>query len=102
MNTVYSRRRTPRQIKTLPLTGVITSSTTTIQVSNLRATSPSAGTIRGSFDQIWSSTGLAGTGRLTCVIRNITRTSGAPTFAGRLMTEASSLEDMIRRALSRF
>ena len=64
----------------LPLTG---SSTTAdglvIQMQNLRATSPSPGTMKGSFDQVWSLPGASGTGRLACDIRDVTRTSGAPT-----------------------
>jgi hypothetical protein len=64
----------------LPLTG---SSTTAdglvIQMQNLRATSPSPGTMKGSFDQVWGLPGATGTGRLACEIRDVTRTSGAPT-----------------------
>ena len=64
----------------LALTG---SSTTAdglvIQMQNLRATSPSPGTMKGSFDQVWSLPGASGTGRLACDIRDVTRTSGAPT-----------------------
>jgi len=89
----------------LPLSGIINSGTSTVQLSNLRATSPSAGTMRGSFDQIWSSSALSGTGRLMADIRDVTRTSGAPSFTGRASGTPPigySLEEMIRGALARF
>jgi hypothetical protein len=88
----------------LPLSGtVITSGNTTIvQLSNLRATSPSAGTMKGGFDQIWSSTTLTGTGRLSCDIRDVTRTSGAPVVALQRSRELYSLDQMMRAALDRF
>jgi hypothetical protein len=86
----------------LPLTGTINNGATVVQLSNLRATSPSAGTMRGGFDQIWSSAGLPGTGRLSCDIRDVTRTSGAPTLTGRAQSGQSySLTDTIRGALAR-
>lgn len=89
----------------LPLTGTIVSGTSTVQLSNLRATSPSAGTMRGSFDQIWSSSTLTGTGRLASDIRDVTRTSGAPSLAGGASGTPQagySLEAMIRGVLGRF
>ena len=64
----------------LPLTGVITIGDVTIQLQNLRATSPSAGTMKGQFDQVWSMSSESGTGRLACDIRDVTRTSGVPTM----------------------
>jgi len=65
----------------LPLTGSFTNSDgLTIQLQNLRATSPSPGTMKGSFDQVWSVAGAVGTGRLVCDIRDVTRTSGAPSL----------------------
>jgi hypothetical protein len=86
----------------LPLTGTINSNSNTIQLSNLRATSPSAGTMRGTFDQTWGSSGLTGTGRLSCDIRDVTRTSGAPTLAGHGALAPRTLADLIRGALERF
>lgn len=84
----------------LPLTG---SSTTAdglvIQVQNLRATSPSPGTMKGPFDQVWALPGAAGTGRLVCEIRDVTRTSGAPTVryvAPGANAPALTLEQAIR------
>ena len=84
----------------LPLTGSFTNSDgLTVQLQNLRATSPSPGTMKGSFDQVWSVAGAAGTGRLVCEIRDVTRTSGAPTI--RFLppdahAPALTLEQMIR------
>lgn len=86
----------------LPLSGSLTSGSNTIQLSNLRATSPAAGTMRGSFDQIWSSTVTTGTGRLSCDIRALTRTSGAPSLSPQRTHDPLSLEDVIRAALVRF
>jgi len=64
----------------LPLTGVITIGDVTIQLQTLRATSPSVGAMKGQFNQVWSISGVSGTGRLACDIRDVTRTSGAPTM----------------------
>ena len=65
----------------LPLTGNSTTADgLVIQLQNLRATSPSPGTMKGPFDQVWSFPGASGTGRLVCDIRDVTRTSGAPTI----------------------
>lgn len=84
----------------LPLAGTAFEGTSTVRLQSLRATSPSAGTMNGTFDQEWSSTTLSGTGRLSCRIRSVTRTSGAPAlFAS--PTAALSLEDAIRSVLKR-
>jgi len=85
----------------LPLSGTITSGTSTVQLSNLRATSASAGTMKGAFDQIWSSTTLSGTGRLACDIRDLTRTSGAPGVSSQRARDPYSLEQMLRAVLDR-
>lgn len=84
----------------LPLTGSSTNSDgLTIQLQNLRATSPSPGTMKGSFDQVWSVAGALGTGRLVCDIRDVTRTSGAPTLRSLLPDPNApvlTLEQIIR------
>ena len=86
----------------LPLSGTIVSGNNTVQLQNLRATSPSPGTMEGTFDQVWGSTVLTGTGRLSCVIRDVTRTSGAPTFFSRPSgVSGLNLEDLIRAAQQR-
>jgi len=84
----------------LPLIGSFKSSDgVTVQLQNLRATSPSPGTMKGAFDQVWSFTGAVGTGRLVCEIRDVTRTSGAPSLRSLLPdpnAPALTLEQMIR------
>jgi hypothetical protein len=84
----------------LPLTGTFTNSDgLTVQVQNLRATSPSPGTMKGAFDQVWGVAGASGTGRLICDIRDVTRTSGAPTLRSLLpdpRTPALTLEQAIK------
>lgn len=84
----------------LPLTGTFSSSNGTIQMSNARLESTTAGTITGRFDQTWSVSGASGFGILSCEIRNVTRTSGGPTFGlSAPAMENLSLEEMIRRVL---
>lgn len=86
----------------LPLNGTIVSDIITIQLQNLRATSPSAGTMKGQFDQVWGATGYTGTGRLSCDIRDVTRTSGAPVFFSRPSgIPVLTLEDAIRAVVQR-
>lgn len=88
----------------LPLTGGIEQGNTAVVLQNMRAESPSPGTMKGDFDQVWSSTSLSGTGRLICEIRDVTRTSGAPTlmFLSQPETAAApTLEDMVRAVLRR-
>jgi hypothetical protein len=84
----------------LPMAGSLTGSESiTVQLQNLRATSPSPGTMKGQFDQVWGYPGASGTGRLACDIRDLTRTSGAPTIRF-LSPDASApaltLEQVIR------
>lgn len=88
----------------LPLTGAIVEGETTVLLQNMRAESPTPGTMKGGFDQVWASTSLSGTGRLICEIRDVTRLSGAPalTFFSRPETAApAKLEDLIRAVLAR-
>jgi len=84
----------------LAITGVFTgtsgSTTVTINLQNVRFDSPTAGTITGDFDQSWSVTGASGFGIISCSVRNITRSSGGPTFFARPGEEAS-LAEIIRR-----
>jgi hypothetical protein len=82
----------------LPLSGTITSGDVVIQLQNARLTSPSPGTIKGEFDQVWASTALTGTGRLMCDIRDITRSSGAPAASALARGDANaalSLEELV-------
>lgn len=84
----------------LPLTGTHTSSNVTILLQNARLESGTAGTITGAFDQSWSVSGASGFAILSCEVRNLTRTSGGPTFG--LTTphsEVVTLEETIRRVL---
>ena len=83
----------------LPLTGLFTSSNGTIRLDNARLESATAGTITGRFDQTWTISGATGFGILSCEIRNLTRTSGGPTFLAPASTENVTIEEMIRRAL---
>lgn len=84
----------------LPLTGTYSSSSGTIRIDNARLDSFSAGTISGTFDQTWSVSGASGFGILSCDIRNVTRTSGGPTFGFTAPSmEDVTLEEMIRRVL---
>lgn len=84
----------------LPLTGLFTSSNGTIRLDNARLESATAGTISGRFDQTWSISGASGFGILSCEIRNLTRTSGGPTFVlAPASMENVSIEEMIRRVL---
>ena len=86
----------------LPLSGTIVEGSNTVQLQNLRATSPSAGTMKGQFDQVWGNSTFTGTGRLSCDIRNVTRTSGAPTFLARANEPPIvSMEDLFRAVLRR-
>jgi len=88
----------------LPLTGVVNDDDITIQLQNLRATSPSAGTMKGQFDQVWSGAGASGTGRLVCEIRDVTRMSGAPTlrfFSHGAGSPGLTLEELIKAVLRR-
>lgn len=64
----------------LPITGTTAGQTgsTTIVLDNARWRSDTAGTITGSFDQTWGTSGLSGFGRFNCQIRAMTRTSGGP------------------------
>jgi hypothetical protein len=84
----------------LPLTGSMTTSENlTVQLQNLRATSPSPGTMKGQFDQVWAYPGASGTGRLACDIRDLTRTSGAPTIrflSPDAQAPALTLEQVVR------
>jgi hypothetical protein len=88
---------------TLPLTGIITSEEVTIRLDNARLESATAGTITGRFDQTWAVAGASGFAILSCEIRNVTRTSGGPTF-GLLAppSPGASLEELIRRTLQKF
>jgi hypothetical protein len=84
----------------LPLTGVFSSSNGSIRLENARLESPTAGTITGRFDQTWTVSGASGFGILSCEIRNVTRTSGGPTFGlSAPALENLTLEEMIRRVL---
>ena len=88
----------------LPLTGVISYEGLVIQLQNLRATSPSAGTMKGQFDQVWGAPDASGTGRLVCDIRDVTRMSGAPTmrsFSQGAGSPALTLEQAIAAVLRR-
>jgi hypothetical protein len=89
---------------TLPIAGRIDSGSNTILLENLRASSSAPGTIQGRFDQVWGHTALAGTGRLTCEIRDVTRTSGGPAFTMFSRPEGLpelDLESMIRAVFVR-
>ena len=86
----------------LPLSGTIVEGNNTIQLQNLRATSPSAGTMKGQFDQVWGNSTFTGTGRLSCDIRNVTRTSGAPAFLSHAEPPPIvGLDDLFRAVLRR-
>lgn len=87
----------------LPLTGLHTSSNGNIRLDNARLESGTAGTITGSFDQTWGVSGASGFGILSCEIRNVTRTSGAPTFGlAAPSIEKVTFEEMIRRVLRKY
>jgi hypothetical protein len=88
----------------LPLTGTYTSSSGgTIRLDNARLESGTAGAITGSFDQTWGVSGASGFGILSCEVRNLTRTSGGPTFGFSAPSiENVSFEEMIRRALRKY
>jgi hypothetical protein len=59
--------------------GVSNGITTNVDLSNARFDSVQAGTITGTFDQVWSQpNGLAGSATYSCAIRLMTRTSGGP------------------------
>lgn len=81
---------------TLALTGKAVEEDLTIGLENFRAESPSPGTLKGRFDQVWTVNGASGTGRLFCDIRDVTRTSGAPTLAPRFFDKPHSLGEAVR------
>jgi hypothetical protein len=84
----------------LPLTGLYAGSSGSVALQNARLESPTAGTMTGNFDQSWSISGASGFGILSCVIRNVTRTSGGPTLFQRPgEVNDISFDQMIRRAL---
>jgi len=85
----------------LPLTGRSLQNTTTINLENLRAESPTPGTMTGRFEQTWGDTTLSGHGRLTCDIRSVTRQSGGPTLFIRPSVAGLSIEELIRAVARR-
>ncbi|MEX2663566.1 MAG: Ig-like domain-containing protein [Vicinamibacterales bacterium] len=82
----------------LPATGLWVSGEVTVRIENTRLESPSAGTMAGTFDQIWTVAGTTGSGLLRSQLTNMTRTSGGPAFG---LTAPHSgpmtLDDVIRR-----
>lgn len=87
----------------LSLTGSTTMGSVIVALQNTRFDSPSAGTLTGTFDESWTVTGASGFGLLSCSVRDVTRTSGGPSF-GFLRPGAwahVTLEEAIRRALQR-
>jgi hypothetical protein len=86
----------------LPMTGSLSSGSTTVTIENLRFESPTPGVITGQFEQLWGSSGLTGWGRLYCRIETVTRTAGGPSFGLTAPgAHQMSLEEMIRRVLRR-
>lgn len=84
----------------LPLTGSLTTGDVSITINNARLESFSPGTLTGRFDQTWTVAGASGFGTLASEIRDVTRTSGGPTFGLRAPArESLSLEEAIRRVL---
>ena len=86
----------------LPATGVYVSSNVTVRIENTRLESPSAGTMTGTFDQIWTVAGTTGTGLLKSELTSMSRTSGGPAFG--LPAPSSgpmTLDEVIRRFAGR-
>jgi hypothetical protein len=86
----------------LPATGLWASGDVTVRIENTRLASPSAGTMTGTFDQIWTVAGATGSGLLRSELTNMSRTSGGPTFG---LTAPSSgpmtLDEVMRRFAGR-
>ena len=82
----------------LPISGEWDGPSGSIDIQNARLESASAGTLTGTFDQSWVLNSASGFGIISCVIRNVTRSSGGPTV---LLTapadDAPTFEQMIQR-----
>lgn len=76
---------------------------TRIAIEGMRLESSSAGVITGQYDQVWTTVGFSGSGRLTARIDSLTRESGGPSLTFRapapLLSGPSTLEDFIRLVL---
>jgi hypothetical protein len=82
----------------LPATGVYVSGDLTVRIENTRLQSPSAGTMTGTFDQVWTVGGTTGSGLLKSELTSMSRTSGGPAFG--LSAPSSgpmTLDEVIRR-----
>jgi hypothetical protein len=86
----------------LPATGLYVSGDVTVRIENSRLESPSAGTVTGTFDQVWTVGGVTGSGLLRSELRTMSRTSGGPAFG---LTAPSSgpmtLDEVMRRFAGR-
>ena len=82
------------------LTGSITplaGNSIRVSIENMRLESPTAGVIRGEYEQVWSDTTLSGTARVYARIETLTRQSGGPTFGVTAPRGGSfTLDDMLR------
>jgi hypothetical protein len=68
-----------------------------VGAENVVLSSPTAGNIQGSLEQVWSNTDFSGTLRVNARIANLTRTAGGPTLSmKRSNLDAPTLEDLIR------
>jgi hypothetical protein len=86
----------------LPATGLWVSGGVTVRIENTRLASPGAGTMTGTFDQIWTVGGTTGSGLLRSELTNMSRLSGGPAFG---LTAPSSgpatLDEVMRRFIGR-
>ena len=71
-----------------------------INIENIVLHSPSAGSIQGSLEQVWGSTGFSGTMRIYARVANLTRTSGGPALQAQA-PNAPTLEDLIQLMLGK-
>lgn len=71
-----------------------------VNIENIVLSSPAAGNIQGSFEQVWGTAEFSGTMRIYGRIANLTRSSGGPALLAP-PPNARTLEDLVRLMLVR-